>query len=72
MVNMLFTTGGYYVTGGDRKAASQVAIRALKQSPGMFYRPALVHKLFYCLYGGSALYQRGREAYHRTRNTATS
>jgi glycosyltransferase involved in cell wall biosynthesis len=72
MVNMLFTTGGYYITGGDRKAASQIALRALRQSPRMFYRPALVHKLFYCLYGGSPLYQRSREAYHRVRTTAAS
>lgn len=69
MVNMLFTTGGYYLTGGDRKAAARTALRALRQSPGLFYRPAFVHKLFYCLYGGSALYQRSREAYHRARTS---
>jgi len=72
MVNMLFTTGGYYVTGGDRKAAAQSALRALRQSPGMFYRPSLVHKLFYCLCGSSAVYQRSRETYHRARTTLAS
>jgi len=67
MVNMLFTTGGYYITGGDRKSAAETALRALRQAPGMFYRPSLVHKLIYCLYGGSAFYRRSRETYHRAR-----
>jgi len=67
MVNMLFTTGGYYLSGGDRKAAARIALRALRQSPELFYRPSLVHKVFYCLYGNSAFYQRSRDAYHRAR-----
>jgi len=67
MVNMLFTTAGYYITAGNRKAASQTALRALRQAPAMFYRPSLLHKLFYCLYGGSALYEKSRHRYHRAR-----
>ena len=66
-VNMLFTTAGYYITGGDRKAAVRTALRALRQAPAMFYRPSFVHKLFYCLYGGSAVYERTRAGYHRAR-----
>ena len=72
MVNMLFTTGGYYLRGGDRKAAAGIALRALRQSPELFYRPSFVHKLFYCLYGGSAVYQRSREAYNRTHTSPAS
>jgi glycosyltransferase involved in cell wall biosynthesis len=67
MVNMLFTTAGYYITAGNRKAASQTALRALRLAPAMFYRPSLLHKLFYCLYGGSALYEKSRDRYHRAR-----
>jgi glycosyltransferase involved in cell wall biosynthesis len=72
MVNMLFTTGGYYFDGGDRKAAARIAFRALRRSPSMFYRPSLLHKLFYCLYGGSAFYQLSRNAYHRARGGLAS
>jgi hypothetical protein len=72
MVNMLFTTAGYYMSGGDRKAAAQTALRALRQSPELFYRPSFVHKAFYCLYGSSALYQRSRDAYHRARANLAS
>jgi hypothetical protein len=42
-------------------------LRALRQAPGMFYRPSFVHKLFYCLYGGSSVYERTRAGYRRTR-----
>lgn len=66
-VNMLFTTAGYYIAGGNRKAAAQTALRALRRAPVMFYRPTLVHKLFYCLYGGSPVYERTRSSYHRAR-----
>jgi glycosyltransferase involved in cell wall biosynthesis len=67
MVNMLFTTAGYYITAENRKAATQTAWRALCQAPGMFYRPGFVHKLFYCFYGSSSLYQRSRNTYYRAR-----
>jgi len=67
MVNMFFTTGGFYLIGGNRKAAAQVARRAVRLAPGSFYRPSLIHKLFYCLYGGSSLYKRSRNVYYRAR-----
>ena len=72
MVNMCFTTAEYHFGGGDRKAAARVALKALRQSPELFYRPVLIHKLFYCLYGSSALYQRSRDAYHRARASLAS
>lgn len=68
-LNMLFTTAGYYITGGDRKAAARTAFRALRQAPTMLSRPAFVHKLLYCLYGGSAMYERTRAGYHRARTS---
>lgn len=72
MVNMLFTTGGYYMKAENHKAASQIAWRALRSAPGMFYRPSLMHKLFYCLYGGSSLYETSRKTYHRARASTAS
>jgi glycosyltransferase involved in cell wall biosynthesis len=71
-INMLFTTGGYYLRSGNRKAATSVALRALRQSPELFYRPSLIHKLFYCLYGASSWYTRGRQTYQRARTAAAS
>ncbi|HEY3041175.1 MAG TPA: glycosyltransferase family 2 protein [Pyrinomonadaceae bacterium] len=71
-VNMLFTTGGYYLKAGNRKAAASVGLRALQRSPGHFYRPSLIHKLFYCLCGESSWYKRGRQTYHRGRTAVAS
>ncbi|MFY9621711.1 MAG: glycosyltransferase family 2 protein [Pyrinomonadaceae bacterium] len=67
MVNMLFTTAGYYLTAENRKAAAQTGWRALRQAPSMFFRPSLMHKLIYSLYGGSSLYEKSRNTYHRAR-----
>jgi glycosyltransferase involved in cell wall biosynthesis len=71
-VNMLFTTGGYYLTAGNRKGAASVGLRALRKAPELFYRPSLIHKLFYCLYGASSWYKRGRQTYQRARTAVAS
>src|SRR5882672_8027159 len=44
MVNMFFTSGGYYLLGGSRKAAKGMAIKALRARPGGILRPAVMHK----------------------------
>jgi glycosyltransferase involved in cell wall biosynthesis len=67
MMNMLFTSGGYYLEGGNKKAAARTALKALRSFPSRFYHPSAVHKLFYCLCGGSSIYQRSRGTYHRVR-----
>jgi hypothetical protein len=67
MMNMLFTSGGYYLEGGNKKAAARTALKALRSFPSRFYHPSTVHKLFYCLCGGSSIYQRSRGTYHRVR-----
>ncbi|PYS69757.1 MAG: glycosyltransferase [Acidobacteria bacterium] len=67
MLNMLFTSGGYYLEGGNKKAAAQTALKALRSFPSSFYQPSAVHKLFYCLCGGSSIYQRSRATYNRMR-----
>jgi hypothetical protein len=72
MVNMLFTSGGYYLKGGDRKAAVRAALRAVRRCPSCFYHPSAIHKLFYCLCGGSSIYQRSRGTYHKVRTTFAS
>jgi glycosyltransferase involved in cell wall biosynthesis len=67
MVNMLFTSATYYLTGGNRKAAANMGLEAVRQHPLSFYRPSALHKLFYCLFGGSSLYQRSRGTYYKAR-----
>jgi glycosyltransferase involved in cell wall biosynthesis len=65
MVNMLFTSGGYYLTGNDRKAAARMGLRALRFYPRAIIERAMVHKLAYCLMGGSSIYDRGRKIYQK-------
>lgn len=71
-MNMLFTSGGYYLTGGNKKAAAQAALRAVRHCPSCFYDPAAVHKFFYCLWGSSSMYQRSRGTYYRIRTSLAS
>lgn len=67
MGNMFFTSGGYYLEGGDPSGARRMAFKALQASPSRVYRPDVVHKFIYCLLGGRSLYQRSRAVYQRAR-----
>jgi glycosyltransferase involved in cell wall biosynthesis len=67
MVNMFFTSGGYYLEGGNAKAATRMAFKALRAYPSSIYRPEVVHKFLYCVLGGRSLYQRSRGTYHKAR-----
>ena len=67
MVNMFFTSGGYYLQGGNRKAARRSAISAVKIYPGAIFRPDAAHKFLYCFLGGRPLYRGGRDMYYRAR-----
>jgi glycosyltransferase involved in cell wall biosynthesis len=67
MVNMYFTSGSYYLQGNNPKGAARMALRALRESPGALYNPETAHKFFYCLLGGSPVYQSGRSVYRRAR-----
>jgi glycosyltransferase involved in cell wall biosynthesis len=67
MLNMFFTSGGYYVQGGDRKAARRMAIKALQARPSAILRPSVVHKFLYCFVGGKPLYSSSKKMYYRAR-----
>lgn len=67
MVNMFFTSGGYYLEGGNPSAAMRMGFKALKTRPSWIYRPEVVHKFLYCLLGGRSFYQRSRGAYYKAR-----
>lgn len=67
MANMFFTSGGYYLEGGDPAAARRMGFKALQASPSRIISPDAVHKFLYCLLGGQAIYQRSRSVYRKTR-----
>jgi len=69
LVNMFFTSGGYYLEGGNSKAAARMGFRALRSNPSAIYRPEVAHKFLYCLLGGRSIYQRSRGAYQKARTT---
>ena len=65
--NMYFTSGGYYIKGGDRAGAARAALKALRTHPGALLDPGMLHKFLYCLSGERRAYRGGRELYRRTR-----
>ncbi|MBK7706929.1 MAG: hypothetical protein IPJ30_14490 [Acidobacteria bacterium] len=60
MMNMFFTSGGYYMTGGDEKSAAEMAAEAFRVNPAGRVKPANLHKYLYCKFGGGNLYQMAR------------
>lgn len=57
MMNMYFTSGGYYLQGGDQKSAAAMASKAKQQNPGGIYTAKGLHKYLYCKYGGTGIYK---------------
>jgi hypothetical protein len=69
MANMYFTSGGYYLKGGDRKSARRMVLRAIGACPRILIDPRMLHKIFYCLFGGYPAYAGARNVYRRTAGT---
>jgi len=67
MVNMFFTSGGFYLEGGNGRAAARMGFKALRTRPSWIYRPEVAHKFLYCLLGGRSFYRRGRGFYYKAR-----
>jgi glycosyltransferase involved in cell wall biosynthesis len=65
--NMYFTSGGYYMKGGDCSCAARMGVKAIRAFPGLLCRPRMLHKLAYCVLGASRLYRGMRSIYHRAR-----
>jgi len=65
--NMYFTSGGYYIQGGDKGGAARAALKALRAYPSALLDPGMLHKFLYCLSGERRAYREGRELYRRTR-----
>jgi glycosyltransferase involved in cell wall biosynthesis len=60
MMNMFFTSGGYYLKGGDQSSATKMASRAWEVNPSGRFTKDSVHKYLYCRWGDSDLYKAGR------------
>lgn len=56
MMNMCFTSGGYYLKGGDAENASAMAARAFEFNPSGRTNPGSLHKYLYCKFGRTPLY----------------
>ena len=67
MVNMFFTSGGYYLEGGSRTGARRMAIKAIQTRPSGILRPDVIHKFLYCFLGGKPIYDRSRSMFYRAR-----
>lgn len=67
MVNMYFTSGGYYLQGGKPRDAARMAWKALRTYPSAIASPAAAHKFLFCLFGGNPVYRGSRDLFHRAR-----
>lgn len=67
--NMLFTSGGYYLEGGQPAQAARVAREAIRNYPAALFNPEMLHKFIYCTFAGSSVYKGSRSAFHRARGT---
>ena len=61
MMNMCFTSGGYYLKGGDNENAAKMAAKAFGYNPGGRFDGRSLRKYLYCKFGNSSLYRKGRE-----------
>jgi hypothetical protein len=63
MMNMYFTSGGYYQKGGDLENSAKMASKAFEVNPAGRFAPSNLHKYLYCRYGSTALYRKGRRIF---------
>jgi len=60
LANMYFTSGGYYLKGGDRAAAARMSWKALQSYPELLFRPSMLHKSLHCVLGDTTIYKAAR------------
>jgi len=61
MMNMCFTSGSYYLTGGDSQSAAAMATKAFEYNPKGRYQLSNLRKYVYCRLGNSAIYRKSRD-----------
>lgn len=60
MMNMCFTTGGYYLQGADPANAAKVAEKAFEYNPSARLQKNSLKKYIYCKFGGHPIYSKMR------------
>lgn len=60
MMNMCFTSGGYYLKGGDKENAARMAAKAFDFHPAGRFDPRALRKYLFCRFGDSPVYRGGR------------
>ncbi|MEP6900466.1 MAG: glycosyltransferase family 2 protein [Actinomycetota bacterium] len=63
MMNMCFTSGGYYLQGDDAKSASEMADKAFQYNPSGKFKMLSLHKYLYCKFGNHPIYRKSRALY---------
>ena len=61
MMNMCFTSGGYYLKGDDAENAAAMAAKAFEFNPAGRTRLGSLHKFLYCRFGSSSIYRNARK-----------
>lgn len=57
MMNMYFTSGGYFLKGDDKQSAARMSRKALAVNPAGLISPIALHKFLYCSFGESCWYK---------------
>lgn len=60
MMNMWFTSGGYYMKGDDAESAAEAGRKAMSSNPKDRMRAANLHKYLFCKYGSTSAYRFAR------------
>jgi glycosyltransferase involved in cell wall biosynthesis len=60
MMNMCFTSGGYFLKGDDPQNASIMANKAFEYNPKGKYQIPSLHKFLYCKFGNTPIYRKSR------------
>lgn len=58
MMNMYFTSGGYYLAGLEDKKAGLMASKAFQVNPFGIFSFRSIHKYLFCKYGNSSIYKK--------------
>lgn len=61
MMNMCFTSGGYFLNGNDVSSATRMAKKAFEYNPAGRYKFTNLHKYLYCRLGSTTVYRKSRE-----------
>jgi glycosyltransferase involved in cell wall biosynthesis len=65
MMNMYFTSGGYFLRGDDTESASGMASKAFKYNPSGKYKMQNLHKYLFCKFGNHPIYRKSRMIYNK-------